>query len=57
MSRVTFNPVVATGSGNTTQLCPAHGLDDDPFVGSASGGVGPFFSSDIQVCHTFSLYF
>jgi hypothetical protein len=55
-ARVTFNPVVTTGSGSTAQLRPAHGSDsDDPFVGSGNSDAagqtaGSLFSSDFQVC-------
>jgi hypothetical protein len=62
-ARVTFNPVVTTGSGSTTQLLPAHGSDsDDPFVASGNSGAagqtaGSLFSLDNQVCCTFPLLF
>ena len=48
--QVTFNPVVTTASGSTTQLHPGHGSDsDDPFVGSGTNTRSTLFSSETQV--------
>jgi hypothetical protein len=58
-SRVTFNPVVTTGSGGTTQLRDLHPAQnpDDPFVGSGnSGALNALSLSDIQVLSAYYYY-